>query len=435
MTSAFSVMSLKRNRSTSTSKAHSGGSPEPVSKLSRLKSGLNIFSKISDAIAQHQQDSKFHSYTKRTSFIGILQYFRNDQDTKNKSRLRRKATYDSDGYYEYHHYQRKLNRQETHAQQAERNNHTMPAVQTRKLTSILIKQSDMASIKQQQKQEQPHLQYIDHPPLTKIGSRRSNATHVSASNVTINSEDLTAKEFADMAGIRILSEQDDANDNSNIKDQEKEEEQERYDADPDELVDIERKFSSGTSTDEDVHMHTVSTSKSYLDCLDEHHRLSIISYVSMQSYSTHSNKLKIWDSEFWLNPEEQHHYYYNSSRMSRSNSTATHRSAATLSSEPGAKKRLDLKPSTIAVVEPPILHELRSRNSVKKKADQNSHCVIKKGRFEIHLGDGNPTSGESSSILPAPIANDTTAISTNSSDSDQQIPNEGVLEWKRKRKD
>ncbi|KAF1801105.1 hypothetical protein FB192DRAFT_1260127, partial [Mucor lusitanicus] len=49
-------------------------------------------------------------------------------------------------------------------------------------------------------------------------ARRKKASHIrhyshvsciSASNITVNSEDLTAKEFADIAGIRILSEDDD----------------------------------------------------------------------------------------------------------------------------------------------------------------------------------------------------------------------------------
>ncbi|GAN06193.1 hypothetical protein MAM1_0115d05673 [Mucor ambiguus] len=427
MTNAFSsVLSLKRNRSTSTSKAHSVGSSEPVSKLSRLKSGLNIFSKISDAITQHHQDAQFNNYTKRTSFIGILQYFRNDQDTRNKSRLRRKATHDSDGYYEYHQYHQKLNKKQTDARQAERNIHTLPTPQAKKLTSILIKQSG-TNPTSQQPQHQQH-----QPQLTKVSSRRSNATHVSASNITINSEDLTAKEFADIAGIRILPENDIG-----------EEEEERYDDDPDNLIEVERKFSNGTSTDDDIHMHTVSTvSKSYLDYLDEHHRLSVISYVSLQSYST-NNKPKIWDNEFWLNPEE-HHHYLQGSRISRSNSTATHRSNHTASNESTAAKRLlDRKPSTLVVVEPPILHELRTRSN-ENKADQNSRCVIKKGRFEIHLGDGNSTSGESTCILPTTTASDhihhpdqqtTTTTATTTASAAISTANEGVLEWKRKRKD
>ncbi|KAF1803680.1 hypothetical protein FB192DRAFT_1277133 [Mucor lusitanicus] len=232
-----------------------------------------------------------------------------------------------------------------------------------------------------QQQQQQHQQ------LTKVSSRRSNATHVSASNITINSEDLTAKEFADIAGIRILPEND-----------------------------------IGEEDEE-----------SYLDYLDEHHRLSVISYVSLQSYST-SSKPKIWDNEFWLNPEE-HHHYHQSSRMSRSNSTATHRSNHTTPHEPTtAKKLLDRKPSTVVVVEPPILHELRTRSS-EKKADQNSHCVIKKGRFEIHLGDGNSTSGESSCILPTTTASDHSDHQQTATTTTNTASSEGVLEWKRKRKD
>jgi hypothetical protein len=351
MTNAFSALSLKRNRSTSTTPTKANSYSEPVSKLSKLKSGFSIFSKITDVLQPNNQDYE-QKENKRTSWIGLLQYFRTTTDTDG-TRLRRKATYDSDSYYEYHHYHKKQ-------QILERNNHTLPATN---LTSILIKQSSGSTNPSQQTSSQPQ--------LTKISSRRSNATHISVSNITVNSEDLTAKEFADIAGIRILPEVVD-----------------------DPIIDQERKVTNTCSTSnsfiEDVQMRTVSTAQGFLD---EHY--SVISCISVRE-----NKPNIWDIEFWQNPEDQ-------LLVSRNNSTLTRRSTS---------KSTNNKPqqsTNVTVVEPPILHELRrmnTRNNEKKKIDSSSsqqHCVIKKGRFEIRLGD----------------------MTTNSTD--QQT--DGVLEWKRKR--
>jgi hypothetical protein len=327
MTNAFSVLSLKRNRSTSTTHTKANSYSEPISKLSKLKSGFSIFSKITDVL----QPTNYEQRENKRTWIGLLRYFRTstEKDDQHNRRLRRKATYDSDSYYEYHHY-RKKNRQKI-----ERNIHTLPRTHTKKLTGILIKQSDTNPPQQ-----------TSQPQLTKINSRRSNATHISVSNLTVNSENLTAKEFADIAGIRILPEVED-----------------------DPMDGCSSKFT------EDMHTRTVSTAKSFLD--DD----SVISCISIQE-----SKPKIWDNEFWQNPENNHQL------VSRNNSTMTRRSS---------------KPTNAVVVEPPILHELR-RMSTRNNEDPQ-HCVIKKGRFEVQLGD----------------------MTTNNTD--QQI--DGVLEWKRKRKD
>ncbi|KAI9270920.1 hypothetical protein EDC94DRAFT_512560 [Helicostylum pulchrum] len=85
---------------------------------------------------------------------------------------------------------------------------------------------------QQQKKQQPKFntattktkkpinhRHTNSTPVIPTAARRNNhnKSHVrhyshvsciSSSNITVNSEDLTAKEFADIAGIRILSEQD-----------------------------------------------------------------------------------------------------------------------------------------------------------------------------------------------------------------------------------
>jgi hypothetical protein len=173
MTNAFSVLSLKRNRSTSTCKSTS----EPVSKLSRLKSGFSIFSKFT---TQPHQHSTKKNENKHNSFIDFFnQYFRTiDGTVHNHSRLRRKNTYESDKNYEYNQYRREARKKKL-ALNAERNVYTVPT--PKKLKSILIKQSAIP-----------------------IRNANNSAT------LTTHSEDLTAKQFADIAGIHILPELDDA---------------------------------------------------------------------------------------------------------------------------------------------------------------------------------------------------------------------------------
>jgi hypothetical protein len=171
MANAFSVLSLKRNRSTSTCKSTS----EPVSKLSRLKSGFSIFSKFTT-----QPHSTKKNENKHNSFIDFFnQYFRTIEGTVHShSRLRRKNTYESDKNYEYNQYRREARKKKL-ALNAERNVYTVPT--PKKLKSILIKHGHSA-----------------------IPIRNAN----NSATLTTHSEDLTAKQCADIAGICILPELD-----------------------------------------------------------------------------------------------------------------------------------------------------------------------------------------------------------------------------------
>lgn len=300
MAIAFSVLSLKRNRSTSNNK-------ESVSKLSKLKSGFSIFTKIGHVKSHHHDQTSDNS--RRTSFIGLLQYFRSNEDHK--------GTYDSDSHYEYNRYH---NIKKNQQQEMERNIHTLPINATPKLTSILIKRSGTTPSSLQHIHQQQ-------PIINKRARSYSNAT---ISNMTINSEDLTAKEFADIAGIRILPEED------------------------------QRKFSQ-EGCSEDLIMNTISSLSHYTtSSMFDQESQSIASYTSLQ---TNSNELKIWDNEFWFHPEVE-----------------TSRSAMQLQAADLDRK---LSISSTKLIEPPILHELRRMGTRNSEKD---HCVIKKGRFEIQLG-------------------------------------------------
>ncbi|KAG2233878.1 hypothetical protein INT48_005219 [Thamnidium elegans] len=210
MTNAFSVLSLKRNRSSS------NNNKGPVSKLSKIKSGL---SKLTNSITHHETLDN-----RRTSFIGLFQYFRNNEEQK--------GIFDSDRHYEYNQYHNIKKNQKK--QDMEINIHTLPIHATPKLTSILIKRSGTtpSSLSQSKK-------YNVNPKRTRA---YSNAT---LSNMTINSEDLTAKEFANIA--------------------------------------------------EDLVMHTVSSN------------YTTSSYFQDNSFTCclpTTNELKIWDNKFWFHPEE-----------------------------------------------------------------------------------------------------------------------------------
>lgn len=299
-----------------------------MSKLSKFKSGFSIFSR-------KESDNN----NRRTSFIGLFQYFRSNEDHKG-------TTYASDSHYEYNQY----HNLKKNGQEIERNVHTLPINVAPKLTSILIKRSGTTPSSMQ------HIH--QHPVIHRRGRTYSNAT---ISNMTINSEDLTAKEFADIAGIRILPEEEDP-----------------------------RKFSQEGSS-EDVVMTTISSLTHYAG-------LSIFDAESMSSYTSipnnNKNGLKIWDNEFWFHPEVT---------TSRSVQAQQH-----------ADLDRKLSISSIKLIEPPILHELRRMGTRNSEKD---HCVIKKGRFEIQLGTDD--------IVDAITTNDSSTLS---------FSDPGVLEWKRKGK-
>lgn len=152
--------------------------------------------------------------------------------------------------------------------------------------------------------------------------------HKSSSNITVNSEDLTAKEFADIAGIRIL---DDA---------------------------------SLSCCDNDAIMHTTSTStRSSLQGRDySHHR----SMRSAASCSLLKPTPQIWDAEFWNNPDAS---------CSKTTNNNDGNSIKQQQQQPWlewSRRRSTSNDSS------------RSRSAI-------NNCVIKKGRFEICLETADST--------------------------------------------
>lgn len=385
MAIAFSVLSLKRNRSTS--KAHSFTNVEPVSKLSKLKSGFSLFSKITQSLSQ--EDSHKRS--------GLFQYFRNNSNNDYD-----KKAYDNDRHYEYNHYY--STKKSDHEK---RNIHTLPTATTKKLTGILIKRSGTnpttIAFKHFDEPENSHHQF------SSSRGRHRTYSNATISNMTINSEDLTAKEFADITGIRILPEENSIEDDIEVI--------EGYRRDIDRE---QRRFSQ----DEDVIMNNATISSRYTN--DHHERLSVLSCTSFQSYSTQNNKLKIWDNEFWSHPELP-----TMATVSRSNTTCSTNAGKTTAlsmSDGGLNRKLSTRSTTTThLSEPPILHELRRMNTTG-----NDTNFIKKGRFEIHLGNAaDGGGGGDASISSHGVIDENT---NNNTDSTLSFSDAGVLEWKRKGK-
>ncbi|KAI7882411.1 hypothetical protein K492DRAFT_59417 [Lichtheimia hyalospora FSU 10163] len=161
-----------------------------------------------------------------------------------------------------------------------------------------------------------------------ISSKRGHhIRHKSSSNITVNSEDLTAKEFADIAGIRIL---DDA---------------------------------SLSCCDNDAIMHTTCTStRSSLQGRDySHHR----SMRSAASCSLLRPTPHIWDAEFWNNPDASC-----SKTISNNDRNSIKQQQQPL--QEWGRRRSTSNDSS------------RSRSAI-------NNCVIKKGRFEICLETAEST--------------------------------------------
>jgi hypothetical protein len=181
MANAFSVLSLKRNRSASASKE---------SKMSA------IFNKLANTFHTSKKRKQLEEYhhQRRSSLSALFDYFRSAEEDH---------PFANDALFEQNRYkQQKDNRNASLVNlQLEQQPRTLPAV-----APISILKPTTANTK--------HHRHTNSTPVATT-ARKMKASHIrhyshvsciSSSNITVNSEDLTAKEFADIAGIRILSE-------------------------------------------------------------------------------------------------------------------------------------------------------------------------------------------------------------------------------------
>ncbi|KAI9337197.1 hypothetical protein BD770DRAFT_415665 [Pilaira anomala] len=112
----------------------------------------------------------------------------------------------------------------------------------------------------------------------------SHVSCISSSNITVNSEDLTAKEFADMAGIRILSENEEVT-------------QEQHDCERQEKIctfcgDDDSRLPSLIVTSRISNNSSMIRSSSIYSNEEEEDKASI--------------EPQIWDNQFWTRPGQQY---------------------------------------------------------------------------------------------------------------------------------
>lgn len=230
---------LKRNRSYSTTWTACSPPSEPVSKLSKLKNSFVIFThKLARPFTHISNDNdkansrlvQWVDTQRRPSLASnIFQRFRSEVSLERKTR---KGSADHDFAYEQRHYLLKATRSHTklsledssQVENTERNSQTVPASpqlprlivsrQTQpELPGILV-QCDSSCTSSTKPCNNSSLLI---PPSHPLPSHSRNPSHISSSNITVDSEHLTAKEFADLTGIRIQSDDDDEIPTSNTQ--------------------------------------------------------------------------------------------------------------------------------------------------------------------------------------------------------------------------
>ncbi|KAI8344149.1 hypothetical protein BC941DRAFT_497490 [Chlamydoabsidia padenii] len=210
---------------------------------------------------------------------------------------------------------------------------------------------------------------------------------MSASNMTVNSEDLTAKEFADMAGIKIIPDNDDDHDHDNDDD----------DNDDDD------KYYKLNHEDQAYDTHSSIMAKSITSRTHQQHKMhqptssasSIVARPSYFSYhagdennwsvgstaSQHSGTAKIWNNDFWKRPTME-----DSTSPLRKHRSALLQHRQTLSLPPPipASKVHGQHAKSKSTIDLPIVHELKRIHSASNNTGTDPQ-VIRKGRFEIQL--------------------------------------------------
>lgn len=269
--------------------------------------------------------------------------------------------------------------------------------------------------------------------LTSSMDHQRNASCISTSNFTVNSEDLTAREFADMTGIRICSDEEDIDD---------------------ELV-VERTSTpqKTCASDEELISHSSLFSTPHTTVYSNH-----ITVSSLGGHSRTSSTLKkpqIWEQEFWKNSEDPqampllslqqqeghqiqdsivelpksksvqlelyHHGLRNSHRRMDSSpipSTPSMYEKSTATDQQEAPERLKNK-------------ETHKASKAIRTAKNEKQTIVRKGRFEIIYGSPPEDSLLLSKIYP-PDAGSASFTSYLPSEQSNLLSSRTV-EWKRKK--
>ncbi|KAI9289044.1 hypothetical protein BC943DRAFT_315856 [Umbelopsis sp. AD052] len=262
-----------------------------------------------------------------------------------------------------------------------------------------------------------------------------NASCVSTSNFTVNSEDLTAREFADMTGIRICS------DDESLDDE----------------FEVERASTPQRTcaSDEELISHSSLFSTPYTTIYSNH-----ITANSFGGHSRSSSTLKkpqIWEQEFWKNSEDlqsmplcfnslQHQEGYQiengTLQLPKSKSVQLEPYHRSLRS---SHRRIDSSPMpstpfiyerSMTIEEPAASEKLKDEKTHKLSGPMDNSkkekpIIVRKGRFEIIYGSPPEDSLLMSKIYPL----DASSVSLNSyiPDEESNLLSGRTVEWKRKK--
>lgn len=297
-----------------------------------------IFNKLANTFHTSKKRKQLvdqdYNHQRRSSLSALFDYFRSSED----------HPFANDALFEQNRYKQQKDTRNASLANLELEQH-QPRIQlpTKSLTSFSAAAAAPTSILKpaypsviNTKHNYHHRHTNSTPVITTTNARKMKASHIrhyshvsciSSSNITVNSEDLTAKEFADIAGIRILSEEDD-------------------DPIESDACSLLNKKICKHCGDEENNMPslivTSSNSSHYNNANSTLSRGSIYNDIMMLD-----DEPQIWDTDFWQRPGE------------RSSSS---------------------RPAT-----PSILHELKQNVSLSQDT------YIRKGRFEIHLSNNNTT--------------------------------------------
>jgi hypothetical protein len=347
MTNVFSAFSLKRNRSSSTC------SNKKESKFNAILNKLTSPFQNSNNSSENKSSNKKrrqYSHNRRSSLSTFIDYF---CATDDESFTSDNHPFANDALFEQNRYKQQKKRQSNSNQQQQKQCilPQLPSALSHNNNSTISILMKPATTKKPSMISHRH---TNSSPSAFNGSgistdrRRKKASHIrhyshvsciSASNITVNSEDLTAKEFADIAGIRILSEDEDddiAAMNAAVENQ----------------YSTNKKICSFCGDeDNDIMVPSLIVTTSRVSMRDSNN--SSIIYPE-EECEKEDEPPQIWDNQFWKKPGQQEEPFHQIKKI---------------------------------VERPPILHESTTKkyNSVKPKQEM----FIKKGRFEIHLSVNN----------------------------------------------
>ncbi|KAI8890687.1 hypothetical protein K501DRAFT_265682 [Backusella circina FSU 941] len=339
MTSPFSSFTLKRNRSASSNK------------------GLNaLLSKLTNTFHHHKKRRhKKSNNERRSSFSILIDYFRPVNHSSSNASQLQNHPFANDSIFEYRRYAKNQNNNNNNnttdhgeqQQQKQKNKHDSKIIfaddngsiySTKNTPTLLLNNNKLqknhrhtnSTISQRHTNSSKKSRHIRH---------YSHVSCISTSNITVNSENLTAKEFADIAGIRILS--DDEN----------------YATAHSQLGGDSKRCAI---CDDDDNVINNQSSMVVISRVPSTHVADISPSSSSSSISSpppldaEEEEPQIWDTDFWCPP-----------------GSTEKSSDATVSIQ----------------TKPPILGEIKSNTT---------DTIIKKGRFEIHLAPNDTCTTRSS---------------------------------------